>query len=287
MHFADRLAAACAAKGAALCVGLDPVFERLPKRVQRQVPPIAIETFCKGVIQAVSPYAAAVKPQLACFERYGSAGWFAYEQVVDAARDAGLLVIADAKRGDIGISATHYAAALQGEGMHGGNHPADAVTINPYLGADAMTPMIEHASACDRGLFALVRTSNPGSSDLQSLMLIDGRSVADATADLVASLGESHVGAGGWSLLGAVVGATHPAEAVRLRGRMPRQWLLMPGVGAQGGTIESLRPLLRDGAGVLVTASRSVIYAFEEGSKDWQAGVAEAAGLLRQELAAL
>ena len=188
-HFADRLCLAVDRAGAPVCVGLDPVLERLPQGLEGDDPADRIEAFCRGVIDAVAERVPAVKPQLACFERYGSAGWAAYERTVDHARRAGLVVIADAKRGDIGVSASHYAAALLES-----EHAADAVTVSPYLGPDTLEPFIETAARTGRGLFALVRTSNPGSDALQSLRLADGRTVAGAVADTIAELGRAHRG---------------------------------------------------------------------------------------------
>lgn len=288
-HFADRLHQAVAAVGSPVCVGLDPVLERLPAAVEGGTPAERFEVFCRGVIDAVAGKAAAVKPQLACFERYGAAGWAAYERVVDHARSAGLIVIADAKRGDIGISASHYAAALLT-----GDHAADAVTVNPYLGPDTLGPFIDTASRVGSGLFALVRTSNPGSDALQSLRLADGRTVAQAVADTIAELGTEYRGVSGDSLLGAVVGATQRDDAADLRARMPEQIFLLPGFGAQGATAEDVvacfHPASTDGhraaRGAVVTASRSVIYAGEEAAVPWTRAVADAASRFADEVAA-
>jgi len=288
-HFADRLIAAAADKGAPVCVGLDPVLDRLPASIaaaNQGEPLAAIHAFCLGVIEAVAPHVPAVKPQSACFERYGGAGVAAYHDVVRAARDAGLLAVGDAKRGDIGLSSGHYAAALLDGRDHDGVG-ADAVTLSPYMGRDSLRPFVEQAAGSGRGVFVLVRTSNPGSSDLQSLRLADGGTVADAAAALTASLGEPHIGASGFSAVGAVVGATHPSELASLRERMPRQVFLLPGVGAQGATADAVKPAFdTHGRGGLVTASRSVLYAFDGGG-DWRMQVADAAARLRDEVAAM
>ena len=278
-HFADRLSDAVQRVGSPVCVGLDPVLERLPVAVEGDSPTRRIEAFCRGVVDAVVGKAAMVKPQLACFERYGSAGWAVYERVVEHAGDRGLLVLAEAKRGEIGISAAHYAAALLE-----GDHAADAVTVNPYLGPDALDPFIATAARVGGGVFALVRTSNPGSDALQTLQLADGRTVAEAVADTVRESGAKHVGAGGESLLGAVVGATQAEDAASLRKRMPEQVFLLPGYGAQGATADDVRGCFhpqREGEslprGAIVTASRSVMYAFENKPGDWQDAVGTAA----------
>ncbi len=285
-HFADRLLAACRAKGAPVCVGLDPVLEKLPTHVGGSSgdPLRQIDAFCRGVVEAVASHVPAVKPQLACFERYGAEGYRVYEGVVSHAKACGLMVVADAKRGDIGVSSEHYA-----QGLLAGEHAADALTVNGYLGADGLAPFVRVARDRGAGLFALVRTSNPGGDALQTLRLGDGRTVSDAVADMVAEAGREHLGATGYSLLGAVVGATKPADAAALRERMPQQIFLVPGFGAQGGTAEDVRACFKaDGTGALVTASRSVIYAYRDpGERDWQAAVAGAARDLSSQIAGI
>jgi len=256
--FSDRLAEAIDRVGAPLCVGLDPVLDRLPAGIDRGDPAEALRSFCDGVIEAVAGVAAAVKPQSACFERYGSAGIAALEGVVARAREAGLLVILDVKRGDIGTTARHYAAAASGMG-------ADAMTVSPYMGV----PAIEASLEAGLGVFALVRTSNPEGDAVQSALLERGGTVADRVASQVAGAGRGTVGARGLSDAGAVVGATKSGEGPTLRGLMPDQVFLVPGVGAQGGAPEDLRSMVRPGGrgmgeqGVIATASRSVIYSWE------------------------
>jgi orotidine-5'-phosphate decarboxylase len=285
-HFADRWLDAAERTGGPVCVGLDPVWDRLPEGCRALPTGKGLARFGVGVIEAVAGVAAAVKPQLACYERHGVAGIEAYAATVEAARAAGLLVIADAKRGDIGVSASHYASALLGEGAMGGG--ADAVTISPYLGGETLEPFIERALDHAAGVFVLVRTSNPGSASLQSLRLEDGRTVCDAVADTVAALGATALGDGGYSAVGAVVGATHPEDAAGLRRRMPEQLFLVPGYGAQGGGVEGVRACTdARGRGAIVTASRSVIYAYETpASDDWQGAIRRAAIAMRDELAA-
>lgn len=277
-HFADRWFVAAEEKGAPVCVGIDPVLDRLPLSLGDD-PIEAIDAYCRTVLEAVAEHVPAVKPQLACFERYGSAGYAIYERVVREAHAKGLLVIADAKRGDIGTSSAHYAAGLLRD--------ADALTINTYLGADGMQPFVDEAAARGAGLFALVRTSNPGGDALQRLPLSDGRAVADAVADIVVETGAAHAGESGYSLLGAVVGATQPQDAVSLRKRMPHQLFLVPGYGAQGGTAEDVRACFNpDGRGAVITASRSVIYAYKDrDDPDWGDAIAAAASQLNREIA--
>jgi orotidine-5'-phosphate decarboxylase len=286
--FADRLAAALDAAGSPVCVGLDPVYEKLPSALrcgtgglasqQADAGPVAaIARFCEGVLQACRGVIPVVKPQSACFERYGPEGVALLRHVCLRARELGYLVLLDAKRGDIGVTAEHYAA------MAFGQMQADAVTLNGYMGPDTIEPFLKDPS---RGVFVLVRTSNPGSDAIQSLRLADGRTVAELLADHVASLGASSVGTCGLSGVGAVVGATKPTDAAALRARMPRQVFLIPGYGAQGGTADDLRRMVIPGArsagtsGLLVTASRSVIYAFASSqgeAPDWAGAVHAAA----------
>ena len=282
-HFADRLLDACQQKGAPVCVGLDPVLERLPDAIDKTDPASAIEAFSLGVIDAVAGAVPAVKPQSACFERYGAAGVAVYHRVVRHAKDAGLLVVGDAKRGDIGTSSAHYAA-----GLLAGDGGCDTLTVNGYLGGDGLEPFMEVAEAEGKGLFVLVRTSNPGGDAVQSLELKDGRTVSEAVGDVVADLGSRCVGQSGYSNVGMVVGATKPEDAAQLRERYPQQLFLVPGFGAQGGGAEDVRACFKpDGTGALITASRSVIYAFEQGGDGWQRSVTAAAEQLRGDVSAI
>ena len=272
--FAARLAAATDRCGGAACVGLDPVVEKIPDAAPGD-PVAAIEGFSLRVVDAVAGIAPAVKLQMACYERYGAAGVAVAERVLAAARAAGLLAIADAKRGDIGISAAHYAAAFTD-----GPLAADALTVNPYLGFDTLEPFRDAAVAAGTGVFVLVRTSNPGGDDLQSLRTDHGE-VAEVVASGLERLGAGSDGAEPYGPIGAVVGATRPAVAEALRARMPRAVLLVPGIGAQGGDPATLSALFdADGHGALLTASRSVIYARDvaEGARELVAAAAAAAG---------
>lgn len=279
-HLADRLLDACNAKGAPVCVGLDPVLERLPDAIDKADPVQAIEAFCIGVIDAVADSVPAVKPQSACFERYGSEGVAVFHRVVAHAKDAGLIVVGDAKRGDIGTSSAHYAA-----GLLAGPQGCDTLTVNGYLGGDGIEPFQEVAAREGKGLFVLVRTSNPGGDAIQSLSLADGRTVSEAVGDVVAEVGASCVGESGYSNIGMVVGATKPEDAAKLRQRYPQQLFLVPGFGAQGGGAEDVRACFKpDGTGALITASRSVIYAFKQAQSDWHASVSAAASKLREEI---
>lgn len=277
--FADVLVERIRRVGSSACVGLDPVLDRLPAAVRsRHIEPLpAIGEFCRGVIRAAARASAAVKLQSACFERFGGAGVSLLEDLARAARAAGLVVILDGKRGDIGISAEHYAAGAVHAGVH-------AVTVNAYVGESAVEPFLR----AGLGVFVLVRTSNPDSDALQSARLADGRTLAEAVADATASLGTRWMGSSGYSSVGAVIGATQAADGRALRRRLRNQFVLVPGYGAQGGTAEDVRALLDDrGGGVLVTASRSVIYAFDPTSDDWERQIGDAAERFAAEVAAV
>jgi len=235
-----------------------------------------VAAHCRAVIDAAGAACVAVKPQVACFERLGAPGWEALQETAEHARGAGLLVLADAKRGDIDISAQRYAQAF----LAPGGLEADALTVNPYLGADSLAPFAEAARAAGAGLFVLVRTSNPGAADLQDLELAGGGRVWERSAQLVDALGEAG-GVGpesGLSDVGAVVGATAPEHLARARELMPRSVFLLPGIGAQGGRVEDLAPAFAPGrAGGLVTSSRSIVFAHErDGGEPAAAARAEA-----------
>ena len=296
-HFADRLSQACVDKGAPVCAGIDPVFDRLPPALRDGVADTAAERaatigrFVEAVLDAVTPHVPCVKLQSACFERYLWPGVETYHRLIHSARQRGLIVIGDAKRGDIGISSEHYAAGCLEDTAFADFGPLpgpDALTINSYLGADAIAPFVTSAARGHKGLFALVRTSNPDSDAIQSLALADGRCVADAVAQTVAAAGDADalIGRCGYSLLGAVVGATKSQDAARLRSLMPRQIFLVPGFGAQGATADDVRACFDEqGGGALITASRSILYAFEKSTTDWQTAIADAAKQMNQQIA--
>ena len=247
--FGERLAAAVEARASQVVLGLDPDPRRVPGGAE------GARAFCRRAIAAAGPACVAVKLQLATFERFGTAGWEAFERVAAAGADAGLLVIADAKRGDVDVTSRAYADAFL-------RPPIDALTINPSLGGDAVAPFLEAATAGGRGLFALVRTSNPGAADLQDLPLAQGGLWHEEVARRVAEWGAPSVDRSGLSCLGAVVGATVPERMEGLRALMPNQPFLVPGVGAQGGRPEDLKGAFGGRrAGALVSASRSIIFA--------------------------
>ena len=292
MHAADRLDASIDATGSIACVGLDPRPVLLPPGLKDRHlrasgggaagVAAAYREFNEAIIDAVAGRCAAIKPQAACYEAYGAAGWAVLEATVAHAEGAGVPVVLDAKRADIGSTATHYgqmafggAPGLDGSPVEGIG--ATWITVNPYLGEDGVLPILGAG-----GVFVLVKTSNPSSADLQDVALGDkdqaGGTVAERTADLVREWGASRLGDRGLSAVGAVVGATYPDHARALRERMPDTLFLVPGYGAQGGgaadAVAGSRP---DGRGIVVSSSRAICGAWQEdGSEDWAGAAARA-----------
>jgi len=268
-HFADRLLDRVDATRSHLVVGLDPDLRELPPELLEGVTDLAgaaqaVEAFATAVIDGVAELVPAVKPQSAFFEALGSAGVAALERVEAHARAAGLLVIEDAKRGDIGNTMAAYATAALGrlridEQHELPVHDADAVTVSPYLGPESLAPMIDVARTFGKGLFVLVRTSNPASGEVQDVAGADGELLHERVARMVDALGSGGVGERGYADVGAVTGLTYPEQAPALRALMPRALLLVPGLGAQGGRPEDFARFLDDeGLGAVAAASRSI-----------------------------
>ena len=263
-------------KESALVVGLDPIPSRLPGELRDLPEADAVLEFCRGTLEAVEPYAAAVKLQAAYFERLGPAGMGVYANLIEDARALGLPTIADVKRGDIGPVAAAYAEA------HLALYGASCVTVNPYMGADAVVPFLEETRRLDGGggVFVLVATSNPSAETFQG---ITHPPLFEVASRLVAELGR-RVG-GGYPDAGAVVGATRPETGRRVRELLPDALFLVPGYGAQGGEAAGIRSLLdRKGAGVLVNSSRGVLYAYEGSGSGYREAAGEAARRARDEL---
>ncbi len=291
-HFSDRLLNAIGHKGSPACVGIDPVHERLPAELRRRIDGprsalAAISEFCSVVLDAVADAVPAVKFQSACFERYRDEGVETLSGLIADAADLGLIAILDAKRGDIGLSAEHYARGIfepwiDRDELAPRLAVPDAVTINGYFGADGIEPFCRDG----RGAFVLVRTSNPGGDEIQQARLESGETVAEHVAGVVDRLAREHMGMLGYSDLGAVVGATKRSEIASLRALMPRCIFLVPGYGAQGGGAEDVRACFNpDGRGAIITASRSVIFAYEkEADRPWADAVADAAHRFAQEI---
>ncbi len=264
--FAQRLFAAVDAKRSVAMVGLDPRLEQLPEpfRARAQAGSAdaaadALIAFHRALLDVVAAQAVAVKPQAAFFERLGAAGMRALNDAVTHAQSRGLLVVMDAKRGDIGSTAEAYADAWLRGGHRGTLAASDALTVNPYLGADSLEPFLEAARAVGAGLFVLVKTSNPGAGLFQNHGVPP---LAEVVAGQVAAWGNPLREGSGWSAVGAVVGATRPDELARFRALMPHTPFLLPGYGAQGGTAAGLAPAFdARGHGAIVNASRSVLNA--------------------------
>lgn len=295
-HAADLLHTAIEATGSIACVGLDPRPALLPPEIvagalaehgdTQLAVAAAFLAFNLGLIDAIEGACAAIKPQLACYEAYGAPGLKALEATVAYARSKGIAVIADGKRNDIGSTAEQYQQAFLGSapGLSTTNLPglgADWLTINGYLGSDGVTPFLGKAPT-GSGVFVLVKTSNPSSGEVQDLLLHNHVPVMEAMASLVAKWGAGRVGTCGLNDVGAVVGATYPAQAKRLRELMPDTLFLVPGYGAQGGSAaDALAGQRADGSGVLINSSRAIIGAWQVAhrageSDDWT-GAARAA----------
>ena len=288
--FADRLAVAVAERRSQLLVGLDPRLDLLPVELRgdahlgREAAAEAYARFCRGLVDAVAPYVVGIKPQLAFFEALGADGIRALEDVCAYARNAGLLVVADGKRGDIGSTARSYAAAYL-EAEEGSQPLGDALTVNTYLGRDSLEPFVAACRRSGGGIFCLVKTSNPGGADVQDLVLRDGRPLWHHVAMMVAELGEDLVGEHGLSNVGAVVGATYPRAVGEARRLMPQAILLLLGVGTQGATPADVARAFTSGpASALVSVSRSVIYAFRVSGAEWRTAAAAEAARLQAEV---
>ena len=276
MSFSDRLADAVRQKGNPLCVGIDPRWELLPISIRRQHDDSlegkaqAFEQFSLKVLDLVAPLVPVVKPQSAFFEACGPAGFAAQRTILQRARELGLVTILDSKRGDIASTASAYAESAFDVWN------ADALTVNPYLGRDAVEPFIQGARKARRGLFVLVRTSNPGSGLFQNL-LCDGRPLYQHVASAVGDWNRENLGQCGLGDVGAVVGATHPEELRLLREMLPEVWFLVPGYGAQGGTAADVAAAFRqDGLGAIVNSSRGVTFPFHADDPNWEQAIVKA-----------
>ncbi|MBL9124218.1 MAG: orotidine-5'-phosphate decarboxylase [Planctomycetaceae bacterium] len=289
MSFSDRLAAAVRRTRAPILAGLDPRWEQLPEPLRAGVDPAdrtavaqVYAAFCRGVIDAVQGLVPGVKPQAAFFEQLGPAGMTALAEVLDYAHRAGLMVVLDGKRNDIGSTAEAYADAYLGAP---GLSPwgADALTVSPYLGDDSLAPFVETAQARDAGIFVLVKTSNPGGGRFQDL-IADGAPLYRHVAQLVEQYAAASRAACGYGAIGAVVGATYSAQLAELRGAMPTSWLLVPGYGAQGGGARDVAGAFdSQGLGAVINNSRGLIFAHARapyaerfGARGWQDAVAAA-----------
>lgn len=293
MNYADRLDQAVRSKGNPCLVGLDPHLDLMPEEFAAVRDPQATRNECAndvtrfliGILDAVADIVPAVKPQSAFFEVLGPEGLAAFESIVAASHERGLIVIGDAKRGDIGSTAAAYAQAFLTGGP--GSDPAtlcDALTVNPYLGSDSIQPFLEACDEADAGLYILARTSNPSSAEFQTQ---GTPTLAERVADAIGVWGAERIGTSGFSSVGAVVGATHPGELAALRERMPHTPLLLPGFGAQGATAADVVGGFTEGCrGALVNSSRGILFAYRNGgAPHWKDAAREAARQMASELA--
>jgi orotidine-5'-phosphate decarboxylase len=282
-HFADRLLEAIEAKRSHVVVGLDPDYDLLPPEIRASHPRAGYETdeqmkvacyreFLTGLLHSLRQDAVAVKIQIAYFEALGARGYELYENMVALAKDMEYVVIADVKRGDIGNTAEAYARA------HLDVAGADAVTVNPYFGTDGLEPFFRRARDEGKGVFVLVKTSNPSSAEIQDLIVASGGPVYGRVAELVNAWGKGTEGSRGYRAVGAVVGGTHPEQGAVLRRQMPGVPLLIPGYGAQGAEAGDLVALFdAKGTGAVVNSARAILYAYRKRPGDWQeAAVREA-----------
>ena len=287
MNFSDRLADAVRAKKTPLCVGVDPRWESLPRSIREAHFDGTLEGIARGyeafglrILDLVGDLVPVIKPQSAFFEACGPAGMRAMQRILQTARERGIITILDAKRGDIASTATAYAdAAFAGMIYQNETFPvwqADSLTVNPYLGRDAMEPFLQSARKSACGLFVLVRTSNAGAGLFQDL-ICEGKPLYQHVAERVREWNGENLGSCGLGDVGAVVGATHPQELVQLRALLPDVWFLIPGFGSQGGKAEEVLLGLRsDGLGAIINSSRGIIFDFHPDDPNWEAGVLKA-----------
>lgn len=262
---------------APVVVGLDPMLSYVPEHIVNKAikeygetlegAGEAIWEYNKEIVDHIYDLIPAVKPQVAMYEQFGIPGMIAYKKTVDYCKEKGLVVIGDVKRGDIGSTSAAYAVGHLGKVQVGSKKIAafdeDFATVNPYLGSDGIDPFIKVCQEENKGIFILVKTSNPSSGEFQD-QLVNGRPVYELVAEKVAQWGEKHMG-DSYSYVGCVIGATYPEMGKTLRKVMPKAYILVPGYGAQGGTAESLRPYFNeDGLGAIVNSSRGIIAAYKQ-----------------------
>ena len=255
-------------------VGLDTSFDYLPEDMRAGVKDAAgaaeaVVSFNKKIVDAVKDIVPAVKVQIAYYEMYGVEGMRAFAQTVRCAKEAGLIVMTDAKRNDIGATAECYAKAYLGETAVGEERfsafDSDFLTVNGYLGSDGIKPFLSWMEKRDKGIFVLVKTSNKSSGELQDMKLENGKTVYEYMGSLVEGWGSGCIGKYGYSDVGAVVGATHPVQAAILRKEMPHTFFLIPGYGAQGGTADDLKVCFdQNGRGGIVNSSRGILCAYRQ-----------------------
>jgi orotidine-5'-phosphate decarboxylase len=302
-NFADRLLAAIDEKKTPLVVGLDPVYENLPAAITQhrelndeedlEAGVDAILEFCTRVLKVVAPHVPAVKINSAFFEQYYWYGVEAFAAVVQEAAAHGLVVINDSKRGDIGNTSERYALASLADPQFASLDDmvgADAVTVSPYMGADSVGPFLKVAKEFNKGIFCLVRTSNPGAAEIQDMLLQDGTPLYQHVGKLVAKWGSEMVGKRGYSAVGAVVGATNVGQMVALREMLPQTIFLVPGYGAQGASAADVAKAFKaDGTGAIINSSRGIIFAHKDpkyAGMEWEKAVEGAVLAAKAEIGA-
>ena len=274
----DQLVAKIKKTQAPIVVGLDPMLNYIPEQVQKKAfeekgetlagAAEAVWQFNKAIVDATYDLIPAVKPQIAMYEQFGVEGVIAFKKTVDYCKEKGLVVIGDVKRGDIGSTSEAYAVGHLGKVQVGSQIYAgfdeDFATVNPYLGSDGVKPFVKVCKENDRGIFVLVKTSNPSSGELQD-KLVDGKPLYELVGKMVDEWGSDCVGESGYSEVGAVVGATYPEQGKILRAIMPKTYILVPGYGAQGGKGKDLVHFFNeDGLGAIVNSSRGIIAAYKQ-----------------------
>lgn len=279
------------------CVGLDTLFDYLPddmKAGAKTFEDVAerVLEFNKKLVDNIADIVPSVKVQIAYYEMYGAAGMKTYYETLKYAKEKGLYVIADAKRNDIGSTASCYAKAFLGETQVNEGalkaFPSDYVTVNGYLGSDGILPFVEECEKYDKGIFVLVKTSNPSGAEIQNVILENGVPMYEYVGGLVEKWGESTVGKYGYSAVGAVVGATHPAEAARLREVLPHTFFLIPGYGAQGGKAKMLKSCFKEnGLGGVVNNSRGILCAYKKNGGTYYQAAREACIAMQKDLASV
>ena len=295
----DQLIAEIIRKKSPIVVGLDPRFEQLPveikdKNIEKYGETLeavgnALIEFNRGIIDAICDEVPAVKPQVAFYEQYGIPGMIAYRDACLYAKEKGLIVIADVKRGDIGSTSKAYSKAFLGRVNVGSQSfsafPSDFVTVNPYLGDDCMKEFEDEIIKYDKGMFILVKTSNPTSGQLQDLTLGNSKHLYEQTAEIVKQWNDKICGLSGYSPIGAVVGATYPDELQSLRVQMPKALLLVPGYGAQGGGAKDVvNAFDTNGLGAIINNSRGIIFAFEKTGEDYKTAAFNAVIKMKQDI---
>ncbi len=286
----DQLISAIIKKKSPIVVGLDPRLEQIPQEIIQKYETMghrpydvvknSLIEFNKGIIDAVKDLVPALKPQVAFYEQYGLAGMEAYAETCRYGKEAGLYIIADVKRGDIGSTSKAYSLGHLGKVTYQeeqlNSFEADSVTVNPYLGDDCLSEFVDEITSFDKGMFVLVKTSNKSSAQLQNLSVGD-KTIYEIVGGLVNEWSQKTIGKKGYSPVGAVVGATYPSEMDTLRKVMPNSYFLVPGYGAQGGGGQDVvNAFNADGLGAIVNSSRGIIFAYKNSTLSYKDAAREA-----------